>query len=242
MSNVRGPDEAQNPSFEELVAQYQGSVLRMCFLYLCDKTLAEDAVQETFVKVYRGLNGFHGQSSIKTWIMKIAIHTCYDMNHSGWFRHFDRRITPEMLPEAAVPFEERDEELITAVMQLPIKLREVILLFYYQGFSIQEIMDTGPGRMCSCAGRCEKIYHRKIWADALDKLGDYKVGYLFQKLEDEEDIETKATQLMWDIMLTTAPEFLSDGYRVQFRRVIEHETGEEKILDVIVEHAHLGSG
>ena len=96
---------------------------------------AEDAVQETFVKVYRGLNGFHGQSSIKTWIMKIAIHTCYDMNHSGWFRHFDRRITPEMLPEAAVPFEERDEELITAVMRLPIKLREVILLFYYQGFS-----------------------------------------------------------------------------------------------------------
>ena len=142
MSNVKGPDKAQNPDFEELVAQYQGSVLRMCFLYLCDKTLAEDAVQETFVKVYRGLNSFHGQSSIKTWIMKITIHTCYDMNHSGWFRHFDRRITPEMLPEAAVPFEERDEELITAVMRLPIKLREVILLFYYQGFSIQEIMDS----------------------------------------------------------------------------------------------------
>ena len=52
MSNVKGPDKAQNPDFEELVAQYQGSVLRMCFLYLCDKTLAEDAVQETFVKVY----------------------------------------------------------------------------------------------------------------------------------------------------------------------------------------------
>ena len=103
MSSVKGPDEAQNPSFEDLVAQYQGSVLRMCFLYLCDKTLAEDAVQETFVKVYRGLNDFHSQSSIKTWIMKIAIHTCYDMNHSGWFRHFDRRITPEMLPEAAAP-------------------------------------------------------------------------------------------------------------------------------------------
>ena len=80
MSNVKGPDKAQNPDFEELVAQYQGSVLRMCFLYLCDKTLAEDAVQETFMKVYRGLNSFHGQSSIKTWIMKIAIHTCYDMN------------------------------------------------------------------------------------------------------------------------------------------------------------------
>ena len=50
------------------------------------------------------------------------------------------------------------------------------------------------------------------------------------------------TQLMWDIMFTTDPEFLSDGYRVQFQRVIDHETGEENIVDVIVEHANLGSG
>ena len=103
-----------------------------------------------------GLNSFHGQSSIKTWIMKIAIHTCYDMNHSGWFRRFDRRITPEMLPEAAVPFEERDEELITAVMRLPIKLREVILLFYYQGFSIQEIMDSLGVSQSAVTGRLKR--------------------------------------------------------------------------------------
>ena len=88
----------------------------------------------------------------------------------------------------------------------------------------------------------KRFITEKYGADALEKLGDYKVGYLFQKLDDEEDIETKATQLMWDIMFTTDPEFLSDGYRVQFQRVIDHETGEEKILDVIVEHANLGSG
>ena len=68
------------------------------------------------------------------------------------------------------------------------------------------------------------------------------MGYLFQKLVDDENIETKATQLMWDIMITTDPEFLSDGYRVQFQRVIDHETGEEEILDVTVEHATLGFG
>ena len=38
------------------------------------------------------------------------------------------------------------------------------------------------------------------------------------------------------------PEFLLDGYRIQFQRVIDHETGEENIVDVIVEHANLGSG
>ena len=88
----------------------------------------------------------------------------------------------------------------------------------------------------------KRLVAEKYGQDALEKLGDYQVGYLFQKLDDEEDIETKATQLMWDIVLTTDPEFLSDGYRVQFQRFIEHETGAEQILDVIVEYAHLGNG
>ena len=88
----------------------------------------------------------------------------------------------------------------------------------------------------------KRFITEKYGQDALANLGDYQVGYLFQKLDDEEDIETKMTQLMWDIMFTTDPEFLSDGYRVQFQRVIDHETGEENIVDVIVEHANLGSG
>ncbi|MBQ6399722.1 MAG: hypothetical protein IJI21_06350 [Clostridia bacterium] len=79
-------------------------------------------------------------------------------------------------------------------------------------------------------------------ASSLQGTSFFSSSYLFQKLDDEEDIETKSTQLMWDIMFTTAPEFLSDGYRVQFQRVIEHESGEEKILDIIVEHASLGVG
>ena len=56
MSNVMGPDTApnRNQRFEQLVDQYQKPVLYMCYLYLCDKTLAEDAVQETFLKVYKG--------------------------------------------------------------------------------------------------------------------------------------------------------------------------------------------
>ena len=75
MSNVKGPDTApnRNQKFEQLVDQYQKSVLQMCYLYLCDKSLAEDAVQDTFLKVYQRLDTFRGESSEKTWIMRIAI-------------------------------------------------------------------------------------------------------------------------------------------------------------------------
>ena len=127
---------------DRLVEQYQVAVLRTCYLYLHDRSQAEDAVQETFLKVYRNLGSFRGECSEKNWIMKIAMRVCYDMNRSGWARFFNRRVTPEMLPEASVPFEERDDALANAMMRLPVRLREVILLYYYQGLTVNEIAEV----------------------------------------------------------------------------------------------------
>ena len=141
---------------ERLVEEYQTAVLRICYLYLCDRSQAEDAVQETFLKVYKGLDSFRGESSEKTWIMKIAMNTCWNMNHSGWARFFNRRVTPEMLPEAAVPFEEKDDELTRAVIRLPIRLREVILLYYYQGLKVNEIAEALGISQPSVSGRLKR--------------------------------------------------------------------------------------
>ena len=127
---------------DRLVEQYQVAVLRTCYLYLHDRSQAEDAVQETFLKVYRNLSSFRGECSEKNWIMKIAMRVCYDMNRSGWARFFNRRVTPEMLPEASVPFEELDDALASAMMRLPVRLREVILLYYYQGLTVNEIAEV----------------------------------------------------------------------------------------------------
>lgn len=159
MSNVKGPNTApnRNQRFEQLVYQYQESVLRTCFLYLCDKTMAEDAVQETFMKVYRSLDTFRGDSSEKTWIMKIAMHICYDMNHSNWFRFVNRHVTPELLPEhSAEAFDDSDEDLALAVMKLPRKLREVILLYYYQGLNVNEIAAALSISHSSVSGRLKR--------------------------------------------------------------------------------------
>ncbi len=158
MSNVKGPDNApdRNLRFEQIVERYQEQVIRMCFLYLCDRTLAEDAMQETFLKVYRAMDSFRGDSSERTWIMRIAMRTCYDMNHSGWFRVINRHVTPDMVPEAAVPFEEDDDELMSAVTQLPIRLREVILLYYYQRMTVNEVADTLGISQSSVSGRLQR--------------------------------------------------------------------------------------
>ena len=101
--------------------------------------LAVDAfLPETFFKAYRALDSFRGECDEKTWLMRIAINTCRDMRRSRWTRHVDRRVTPEMLPEASAPFEERDEELTLALMRLPPKQREAVLLRYYQRMSLAQ--------------------------------------------------------------------------------------------------------
>ena len=158
MSNVVGPDTApdRNLKFEKLVDQYQKPVLHMCYLYLFDKTLAEDAVQDTFLKVYKNLETFRHESSEKTWIMKIAVNTCYNINHSGWFHFFNHQVTPEMMPDKEVQTNENDEELTTAVTKLPIKLREVILLYYYQGLKVNEIADALGISQSSVSGRLKR--------------------------------------------------------------------------------------
>ena len=136
-----GPEDAPSldERFERLVEEHQTSLLRTCYLYLGDAALAEDAVQETFLKAYRALPGFRGESSEKTWLMRIAINVCRDQLRKGWFRHVDRRVTPEMLPEATAPAEAGDDALLAEVMNLPAKEREVVLLYYYQDMDTRTI-------------------------------------------------------------------------------------------------------
>ena len=141
METVKGPDSMEE-TFERLVTLYQLPLLRLCYAYLHDQELAKDAVQETFMKVYRNLGSFDGRSSEKTWLNRIAINTCKDLRRSGWFRHMDRTVTPDMIPEKAYPVTEREESITVAVMELPVKLRETALLCWLQGMTCQEAADT----------------------------------------------------------------------------------------------------
>lgn len=142
MEVVTGPDNGRDQELVRLVNAYQTSLRRMCCTILRDPAQAEDAVQETFLKAYKSMASFRGESSEKTWLMRIAINTCRDFRRSAWFRYLDRRITPEDLPLATNPIEEDSIELTAAIMRLPQKLQEVTLLHYYQNMTTREIADA----------------------------------------------------------------------------------------------------
>ena len=118
--------------------QYGSSLLRMSALYLKDADLAQDAVQETFIKAYRHLNDYRGESSEKTWLTSICVNTCRDMLRTAWFRHYSR-IDLDSLPERPADFEFPDNTVLTEVTRLPARYREVVLLRYYQGLKLKEV-------------------------------------------------------------------------------------------------------
>lgn len=142
MNVVKDPDSDREGLIRQMIETYQTPLLRMCYLYLHDAQLAEDAVQETFIKAVRSLERFRGESSMKTWLTRIAMRTCCDMRRGFWFRRVDRRITPEMLPEPQTDTDADEVELTVAVMKLPPKEREVILLYYYQEMNVNEVADA----------------------------------------------------------------------------------------------------
>ena len=98
MSAVQGPNSSREARLNELMLTHEKELTRLCCLYLHDALLAQDAVQETFLKAYRRLDSFRGEASEKTWLYRIAVNTCRDMARGGWFRHVDRAVEIETCP------------------------------------------------------------------------------------------------------------------------------------------------
>ena len=130
--------DARDMWLEEAIERWEMPLLRFCYAQLNDMALAEDAVQETFVKAYRGYAGFRGDSQEKTWLLRIALNTCRDMRRSAWSRHVDRTVTLDDVPQGEAVYTPWDDTLTRAVMALPHKLREVVLLHYYHELTVPE--------------------------------------------------------------------------------------------------------
>lgn len=112
----------------------------MCYVYLRDAEQARDAVQETFLKAYRSLPSLRRECSEKNRLIRIAINTCKDMQRTPWYRFVDKRITPDQLPMAQ-GIKTDEPELMCEILRLSPKLREVILLYYWQEMGVQQIAD-----------------------------------------------------------------------------------------------------
>lgn len=137
MSVVPGPDNKKR--LADLIDRYERELLHLCCVTLGDVTQAEDAVQETFIKAYRHLDAFRGESSEKTWLYRIAINVCRDMRRSRWMRLFDRRVDVDAMQIPVEGASDVSIALMQEIMRLPVRQREAVFLFYYQDMTLAEI-------------------------------------------------------------------------------------------------------
>lgn len=158
MEVVMGPDNIREETLRRMMAQHKNDLMRMCVAYLKDTALAEDAVQETFVKAYKALPTFRGDSSEKTWLTRIAINTCRSIRRDRWFRFVDRRVAPDALPLKTAS--EEDRALMEVVMNLPCRYKEVVLLYYYQGLTMEETAETLGVAVSTISTRLKKARQR----------------------------------------------------------------------------------
>lgn len=151
---------------ERLMRDYGDSILRMCFLYLKDYQLAEDATQETFIKAFKSYKYFRHDSSEKTWILRIAINCCKNIMRTHWFQ-IQKNSTQELWGEMGDnPIERWVEKkaISEAIMKLSVNDRTVIILYYYHELPLRDIAEvvgdyenTVNQRLHRARGRLKKI-------------------------------------------------------------------------------------
>lgn len=152
------PSDVGEQQLEAWLIEYGDAVLRVCAAYLSDRALAEDAVQDTFVKVWRRMDGYRKESSAKTWIMRIAINTCKDYRRGAWLRHVDRATPIEDLPLAAEDTTAESRALYADVLNLPDKLKQPVLLYHFQDMTLVETAKALGLSRSAVQNRLKKAY------------------------------------------------------------------------------------
>ena len=134
------PGMNREERLNQWIEKYSDAILRTCFLYLSDQAQAEDALQDTWLKAWKHMSEYENQGiqNEKAWLMRIAINTCKDYRRTAWFRHIDNRKALEELPDRLLRTEAEDRSLSLMIMDLPNRYKQVVLLYYFQGFTQAE--------------------------------------------------------------------------------------------------------
>jgi RNA polymerase sigma-70 factor (ECF subfamily) len=166
-------------AFNLLVLKYQHRVLKLVSRFVSDAAEAEDVAQEAFIKAYRALASFRGDSAFYTWLYRIAINTAKNALVSNRRRpidfdldlqdpeQYDRhaRLKESDTPEGVLLTEEIRQVVEHAMEQLPEDLRTAIVLRELEGLSYEEIaeaMDCPVGTVRSRIFRAREAIDKKL--------------------------------------------------------------------------------
>lgn len=137
--------EGSREAFDELYHKYRNMAIHTAYLITGNLADSEDVVQETFVKVWFHAHELRKDSGFKPWLMQILVRTAYRMTKKNKREIPDENVADKMPASEEVSSLDRviqtqeAERIMAAVRALPVKLRSVVVLYYYDSFSVKEI-------------------------------------------------------------------------------------------------------
>ncbi|WP_201317596.1 RNA polymerase sigma factor [Paenibacillus sp. EPM92] len=168
----------KNEILSELMLTYGEDVWNYAFFLTRQPMTADDITQDVFMKVYERLYSFRGEASIKTWLLTITRNTVRDQWRSAWFR----RVVPSGVlkrDETVASAESQalsalvEEDVWKLVLELPTKLREVLLLHAHHQLSyveIAELLGISVGTMKSRLSRARAKISQQLETEGRDTL------------------------------------------------------------------------
>jgi RNA polymerase sigma-70 factor, ECF subfamily len=163
--------DGNRSAFEELVHKHQDRIYNLCRYMLQDTQDAQDAAQDVFLKAYRSLKAFKPDSSLYTWLYRIAVNTCLDYKRKSRPERLedaslvDDLAATEPSPEQRYRSKEISEAIALALQELPEKLRAAIVLKEIEELSYEEIaavLDTSLGTVKSRISRAREELRRLL--------------------------------------------------------------------------------
>jgi RNA polymerase sigma-70 factor (ECF subfamily) len=176
VKRVQAGDKA---AFNALVLKYQQRVLKLISRYIRDPEEALDVGQEVFIRAYRAIGNFRGDSAFYTWLYRIAVNAAKNAIGAATRNPVEggldvddpelievqRKMTDEATPERLLYTEELKQTISSAIEDLPPELRRAILLREIKGLSYEEIakvMDSPVGTVRSRIFRAREAVSQRI--------------------------------------------------------------------------------
>lgn len=170
---IKKAKEGDEGSFETLILSCKGKAYNIALRYVKNENDAMDVLQESFIKIFRHLSKFNGQSKFETWVYRIVINTCNDFLRKNKFKNSESPITlgdendekeidipdNQPPPEEILLNKERGKYILDCLEKIPIEHKEIIILRDIKNFSyveISKILDCSIGTVKSKISRARK--------------------------------------------------------------------------------------
>jgi RNA polymerase sigma factor (sigma-70 family) len=168
---------SRDEAIEWVMDEYGEGLKRLIFTYVKNKTQTDDIFQDVLLTVYQKIDTFDGRASLKNWVYQITSNKCRDYLRSPlhrlliWKEEISRKAS-SMTPEKMYLLDERKRMIIEAILTLPLKYREVLVLQYYKELSIQEIsnvLQVNPSTIKTRIMRAKEKLRAILKEDFLDE-------------------------------------------------------------------------